>query len=97
MNALAIITGASAGIGAATAERLQGDGWQVVNLSRRPCPIGGVESIATDLSEPLPDALVETLRGRCEAASRVAIVHNAGLLASDDARTIGAARLHDAL
>lgn len=97
MSRLAIVTGASAGIGAATAQRLAADGWQVVNLSRRPCPIDGVDSIATDLSKPLPDSLVETLRARCRAASRVAVVHNAGLLASDDARSIGAARLHDAL
>lgn len=97
MSTLAIITGASAGIGAATAELLRADGWQILNLSRRPCPVEGVESIATDLAQPLPETLVDTLRSRCKSAGRVALVHNAGLLASDDARNIGAARLHDAL
>lgn len=97
MSGLAIVTGASAGIGAATARALVDDGWDVINLSRRPCPVEAVDSIATDLAQPLPDALVARLRTACGDAERVALVHNAGLLASDDAGSISAGRLHDAL
>ena len=38
----AIITGASAGIGAATAKVFQDAGYQLYNLSRRACPVDGV-------------------------------------------------------
>ena len=97
MSRLAIITGASAGIGAATAQQLLADGWRVINLSRRPCPVDGVESLATDLAQPPTPELVESLRAACAASERVALVHNAGLLASDDARGITADQLHAAL
>ena len=40
-----VITGASAGIGAATADLFQSSGFSVVNLSRRPCPVEGVEGL----------------------------------------------------
>ncbi|MEL6200268.1 MAG: SDR family oxidoreductase [Pseudomonadota bacterium] len=97
MSRLAIITGASAGIGAATARRLLADGWRVINLSRRPCPVDGVESLQTDLAEAPPRQLVETLRTACAESERVAVVHNAGLLASDNALGITTAQLHAAL
>lgn len=97
MSRLAIITGASAGIGAATAARLVNEGWQVINLSRRPCPVAEVDSVATDLSHAPAPALVDRLRSACTGSDQVAVVHNAGLLASDDARGIGSDRLHEAL
>ncbi|MEO1595382.1 MAG: SDR family oxidoreductase [Pseudomonadota bacterium] len=97
MSRLAIITGASAGIGAATAQKLLTEGWRVINLSRRPCPVNGVESRETDLAQAPSPELVEELRAACRESERVAIVHNAGLLASDDARGITADQLHAAL
>ena len=47
---IAIITGASVGIGRATAEAFMADGYQVHNLSRRPCPAPGVNNLSCDLS-----------------------------------------------
>ncbi len=51
MNLL-LITGASAGIGLATAKRFADDGFDVVNLSRRRCPLTKVTHINCDLSTP---------------------------------------------
>lgn len=45
MSPLAILTGASSGIGAAAAEQFIDQGYSVVNISRRDCPIPGVCSI----------------------------------------------------
>ena len=47
-----VITGASAGIGAATAELFQNNGFDIVNLSRKPCPVAGVTNIPCDLAQP---------------------------------------------
>ena len=46
----AIITGASVGIGSATAAAFTGAGFTVYNLSRRQCPVDGVTNLPTDLS-----------------------------------------------
>ena len=43
-----IVTGASKGIGKASAERFMGAGYQVINLSRSPCNVSGVTNIEWD-------------------------------------------------
>ena len=53
MSKLAVITGASAGIGYATAGQLLEAGYDVVNLSRRPCKLDGVVSYPVDLADPV--------------------------------------------
>lgn len=84
----AIITGASVGIGSATAHRFCGDGFQVYNLSRRPCTVDGVINIACDLSSS------ESINTACESikaaigsgasgASEIALVHNASQMLKD--------------
>ena len=49
MQKTAIITGASSGIGAATAATFLGNGFVVINIARRPSPVEGVINIAADL------------------------------------------------
>ena len=49
MNDTAIITGASSGIGAATAEQFIAKGFSVINIARRPSPVAGVVNVAADL------------------------------------------------
>ena len=51
MTKLLLITGASAGIGLSTASRFLSDGYTVVNLSRRPCPLQGVQHLRCDLAQ----------------------------------------------
>lgn len=83
---LAIVTGASAGIGLATAKRFLDAGYRVVNLSRRPCPLSGTVDLRCDLSDPgFPDALGPQLEPQLEAASETALIHNASRLANDTA------------
>ena len=64
MNCL-VITGASAGIGLATARRFLAAGFRVVNISRRPCPAQGVVQLTADLGDP---ASVTAIRASLDAA-----------------------------
>ncbi len=97
MKPLAIVTGASTGIGRATAARLLENGWRVINLSRRDCDVAGVENIAIDLTKPVPDECLEHLAGACQQAGHSAIVHCAGHLSGDTAQSVGADNLHKSL
>lgn len=83
---LVIITGASAGIGLATAERFMADGYTVVNLSRRKCPLGAVTHINCDLSAPgFVDNLSPQLTPMMQNAERIVLIHNASRLDNDTA------------
>ena len=82
----ALITGASAGIGLYTAQRFVDEGYTVVNLSRRPCPIEAVDHVPCDLSVPsFLDRIGERLREKLGDAERVVLVHNASRLVNDSA------------
>ncbi len=96
VNPLAIVTGASAGIGLATAARFLDAGYRVVNLSRRPCPLDGVTHIPCDLADPA-FAAAESLAPLLAGAERIALVHNASRLQNDTARTTECAALRAVL
>jgi len=82
----AIITGASVGIGRATAEAFLAEGFRVFNLSRRPCPIPAVTNLHCDLSAPQSIAQAcRTLESALIAGSPVALVHNASQMLKDSA------------
>lgn len=93
MSKLAIITGASAGIGHATARQLRDQHYEVINLARRQSSLEGVESLPVDLAQPLEETLLDQLRERVAAAERASIVHCAGLLGSDAATTVERSQL----
>jgi len=59
----AIVTGAAAGIGRATAELLRADGWQVVGIDRSP----GVDIVGDAGSESVLAAAIEQCEGRIGA------------------------------
>ena len=83
---IAIITGASVGIGRATAEAFMADGYQVYNLSRRPCPAPGVNNLSCDLSSTASiDLVCKTLEAAIVGARSVALVHNASQMLKDSA------------
>ena len=88
MSKLAIVTGASTGIGHATAHTLLRDGFDVISLARRRCDVPGVVSLQADLTEPLAADVRTTLLDTCKDRQQIAIVHSAGWLAGDSAQSI---------
>lgn len=95
---LAIVTGASAGIGLATAESFLEAGYVVVNLSRRPCPIADVSHIHCDLAKrDVLDAVGPALIEHLEAAQTCVLIHNASQLRNDTAAETPSEALRDVL
>jgi 3-oxoacyl-[acyl-carrier protein] reductase len=86
---IAIITGASSGIGQASAERFLQQGWQVLSIARRPASVPGVHSIQLDLdSDDLGERLKEVLKTSLvpllgEPTAQMALIHNAGVFMND--------------
>lgn len=93
-----LITGASAGIGLCTAERFLAEGYAVVNLSRRRCPLASVQQINCDLSTPgFLDNIGGQLTPLLEGAEQVALVHNASRMENDSAVETPSVALRDVL
>ena len=79
-----VITGASSGIGLATAATFMEAGYKVINLSRRPCGLSGVVNISCDLADPDNwDCLTQSLVAEISGATELCLVHNAAHLAHD--------------
>lgn len=80
----AIITGASVGIGSATAQVFLDEGFAVYNLSRRACPIPEVSNIACNLaSEESIASACDTLLDAIAHCSQVCLLHNASQMLKD--------------
>ncbi len=83
---IAIISGASVGIGRAAAEAFLAEDFAVYNLSRRPCPAPGVHNISCDLSAPEAiNQACKTLASAIFGCESVALVHNASQMLKDSA------------
>ncbi len=95
---LAIVTGASAGIGLATAARFLEAGYQVVNLSRRPCPLEAATHLRCDLADPgALDGVRQEIEAALDGAEEVALIHNASRLVGDTAAEADVAALRSVL
>ncbi len=86
---LIIITGASKGIGEATAARFIASGNQVINISRTPSRIDGVSNVAIDLAAPDAPVRVASLADGLEAGE-IHLIHNAAKLVNDSVREVNA-------
>jgi 3-oxoacyl-[acyl-carrier protein] reductase len=93
-----LITGASAGIGLHTAQRFLNDGFTVVNLSRRRCPIAAVNHINCDLSAPgFLENISNQLTPTLQASEQLVLVHNAAKMNNDSAVETPSKHFRDAL
>ena len=98
MTKLLLITGASAGIGLSTASRFLSDGYTVVNLSRRPCPLEGVQHLRCDLAQQdFLGKIRSALELLLSQADRVSIIHNASRLSNDTATNTPSHAFRDVL
>ncbi len=97
MHRIALITGASQGIGAACAQAFSDAGWQVLTLSRRTCPIPGVRHLSVDLTARDAAAAVERFIAEQLGAqqARICVVHNAAMLIPDSAASLDPAPLRE--
>ncbi|AKH70444.1 dehydrogenase of unknown specificity, short-chain alcohol dehydrogenase like [Spongiibacter sp. IMCC21906] len=78
MTKLLIVTGGSQGIGLAAAERFQAEGYQVVNISRRPTPLQNALHIGADMAQlDWLQACRQQLLELVANASEVVLLHNA--------------------
>ena len=93
---LAVITGSSVGIGLATAEKFLDESYEVINLSRRKCPVQGIRNITCDLGHHgFLDGVQSELRSSLERADSVVLVHNAARYENDTARTMSSPALRE--
>ncbi len=78
MENILIITGASRGIGYATASLFQRHNWKIINISRTACPLENVTNINIDLSTTdFEHPLRKALEAIIEQKSTICLVHNA--------------------
>jgi NAD(P)-dependent dehydrogenase (short-subunit alcohol dehydrogenase family) len=89
-----VITGASRGIGLASARRFAADGWEVVNLSRSPLALPAARQFTVDLGDPGWDAVHGgALLAALGDSTKICLVHNAALLTKDATTNLDGATL----
>ena len=84
MNKVLVITGASRGIGLATAKHFIEQDYNVINLSRTACAVDGVSNLVVDLlDEAWPEQCATSLINAVGSPEQLVLIHNAGLLTKD--------------
>ncbi len=80
---LAVISGASAGIGLATARLFHAKGYRVLNISRRSTTDQFITDLHCDLADPTAiQRIAEELRVEYQKSAAICLVHNACHMAS---------------
>lgn len=77
---VAAVTGGSAGIGLAICERLLADGYEVVSLARRACPIAHPKLLSIEVDLIDRAATVEAAAELARRFEVTTLVHNAGVI-----------------
>ncbi|MGI9284635.1 MAG: SDR family oxidoreductase [Pseudomonadales bacterium] len=98
MSRYLLITGASKGIGFATAQCFVEQGYKVVNISRSPCEIADVTNLQIDLTTPgWEEANGAAILAALGNPEQLCVVHNAALLEKDTIKDLNASRLRNVL
>ena len=91
-----IITGASSGIGYATAKLFQEDGYQVINLSRSKINLKNANHLTADLSKrDWSNEVSKKLSSILTDSSEISLIHNARMMQSDNVENIDIINLRD--
>ena len=91
-----IITGASSGIGYATAKLFQEDGYQVINLSRSKINLKNATHLTADLSKKdWSNEVSKKLSLILTDSSEISLIHNASMMQSDNVENIDINNLRD--
>ncbi len=89
-----VITGASKGIGLATATRFADAGYRVVNLSRTPTSVAGAIQITVDLSDIASiETAANSLLRAVDGFPILSLVHNAALQSMGGIKEVTSAQL----
>ena len=98
MSKTLLITGASKGIGLATAKHFSHAGYDVVNVSRSPCTVDGAKNIAIDLLQAdwLKNFAAPILSAVGEPEELV-LVHNAAIMTKETVSDVEAQSLRNVL
>lgn len=98
MNKCAVISGASKGIGKATAQLLIDGGYRVINLSRSACGVSGVINLAIDMTAAnWLDKSGGEILGEVGQPDELVIIHNAAVLLKDTVETVSVEQLQEVL
>lgn len=85
-----VITGASKGIGFATATQFCDAGYRVINFSRSTPPDDRIESYAVDLSDPEIESRITALLDEHLEPEEICLVHNSATMLNDTVRNADA-------
>ena len=96
MNKVLLITGASKGIGLATASRFIDAGYKVVNVSRSACEAPGAINLSVDLLESdWLERHAESVLNAVGEAEQLVLVHNAAMMTKETVATLQAQVLRE--
>jgi len=88
MKKVLVITGASKGIGLATAKQFSVNGYRVINISRSPCEVDGVINHAIDLLDSEWSKNMDAVLGDIGKPGQLVLVHNAAIMTKETVETL---------